>query len=206
MLNQWIIKSGVVFILIAFGFTSPMIRSEDKVYRVDSSKLPLIDYSKQFKVHEAGMFNKTFETREVEKKILDLPAYAGNLKPLSLTEWRAPKTDAYSKNLEMREFEIKKAVEKWSKIVDFNNEEAYSPKENLSPEAEKKAPLPEDPIESQIVEIPGSIGGEELKNVINKGMKAEEITIGRGFNSKKIGVNFKVQPETKLPPKLESSP
>src|SRR3989338_439801 len=108
---RWLLVFLLFFSLRAFA--------ESQVVHGDHSQLSPIDYNKKFEMKGFGGFDHEFKAKTIEMKAADLPTYSGNLKPVPLTEWQSSKTDVYSKSIEAKDFEIKKALEKWSRQADL---------------------------------------------------------------------------------------
>jgi hypothetical protein len=174
--------------------------------RGDSSQLPEIDYSKQFnmknfKSSNFSGFNRTYATKEIESKTLELPTYFGNLKPLPLTEWHSPKPDVYSKTLSLQDYQIKKAVDRWSNQLTLRTDEDLGNKNFLT----KDKPYPTANIESKEVEAGKNVGGQQLKDLINRGVKPEQVKVGHGFNATQLGEG-EGKENSNEPPKTSSQP
>lgn len=158
--------------------------------------LPKVDYSKTFAVESFPGFNRDFETKSLEMKAVSLPTYFENLKPLPLTEWQSWKADIYPKTIGLHDFEIKKDVTQWSHLPEWSGKDSNLLQKKSSSE-EKIAKTPSSPIETPDISPARTIGGEELKNLINRGNEVEEIVMGRGFGVLKINPSLRELPETK---------
>jgi len=186
-----------IFLGVAMGnvFSQTQVRG-------DPSQLPEIDYSKQFNMKKFGTSafsgaDRTFSTKEIQSKTVQLPPYYGNLKPVPLTEWNSSRPDVYSKSLSLQGFQIKKAVDRWSTNVTLREDEPYH----------DNSPVKGDDIQTSDVETkesePGkNVTGQKLRELINKGIKPEPVKTGRGFNAGYLGEEkAKEQPKTESPPK-----
>jgi hypothetical protein len=167
--------------------------------RGDPAQLPEIDYSKQFnmqnfKTGTFSGFNRTFATKDIASKTLDLPSYYGNLKPLPLTEWHSSKPDIYSKTLSLKDYQVKKAVDRWSNQLTLREDDdnfvskSYSGNDKMVPTSN---------IESKDVSPGKSVGGQELKDLINRGIKPEQVRVGHGFNATNLGEKDPVKEQSK---------
>jgi len=162
--------------------------------------LPKVDYSKTFSVESFPRFNRDFETKSLEMKAVSLPTYFGNLKPLPLTEWQSWKADIYPKTMGLHDFEVKKDVGQWSHLPELSGEDSNLLQKRSSSEG-KIAKTTSSPIETPDISPARNIGGEELKNLINRGNEVGEIVVGRGFGSLRINPSLREPPEMKSPQK-----
>ncbi len=185
------------------GFLDTLSFAETHVMHGDHSGLPLVDYSKQFDVKFFGGFNKAFQTKSLDMKTINnLPAYSGNLKSLSLTEWQFPRSDFYPKEITLRKFEIKKAAEKWSRQLILKTNPSLRKDSELNERETEVPPM----IENKEVEPAPTIGGEHLRRLLKQGGELGHVEIGRGFNKISLGGEAKELPEKSSPSKLAPSP
>ena len=173
-----------------FWLAASCFAEQPKVY---GSKEPYHqeDYDKMFKMEfdtkTLGDYNnKEFSTRAIEMKAATLPDYAGNLKSVPLTEWQSSKPDFYSKSLSLREFEVKKAIDTWTKPSELESKSGV-------PLTRSKMDGKESSDSSKRVEKvdlppPYAIKGEELQNLINHGSEAPPIKVGRGTATKGLQI------------------
>lgn len=153
-----------------------------------------------------------FKAKAIEMKAADLPTYSGNLKPVPLTEWQSSKTDIYSKSIEIKDFEIKKALEKWSHQADLKTAKSSvhakdSPlNEKVAKENGKAAK--ESSLVFEIKNLPpaNNLGGEELKDLVNRGkgtstVEVGTVKVGRGVSEVILGNGSKEVPGMKPPQK-----
>jgi len=206
-------------LFLGIGFSAIVVSAETKTVRIPSSELPWgdewapeIDHSKTvemkaFDMDSLGGPGGGFQTKELEMKAADLPTYPGNLKMLPLTEWQSPKSDFYSKSINLRDFEVKKAVERWSQHSDqFQlNEGSSLPQKNYDPYS-READVPATPVEKNEVDPAPNLGGEKLRQLINQGGEPGHVQVGRGFGATQLGPQLKEIPETKSQPKSGTSP
>lgn len=185
---------------------------EPKVYRADSSQLPPIDYSKQFDYENFKGFQKEFEVNNLEMKAARIPEYSGKLERLSMPIFQAGNADAYSKNLDLKEVEVRKAVEKWSRRVSDAGK-TLSPKISISNEKpsirdSKNADSYERSIDFESADLPEGLEGEALKRAINRGTASYgKVRVGpkRGFREEHLLDPVKAPLETTSPRKSEPS-
>ncbi len=172
-----------------------------EVVRGDSSQLSPIDISKVFDVKSFGGDRLEFKTKNFESKNIDLPVYSGDLKSLPMTDWRSSKPDFYSKAISLRDFEIKKTAEKWSRQME--NQEKTDLFQKASHIDEKQSHLPDRPIEIKQLESPKMIHEKELEILMNRG--AEMVPLQQKGGAGLSLPHSKEPPEMKSPPKLEPS-
>lgn len=162
--------------------------------------LPKVDYSKTFAVGSFTGFNRDFEAKSLEVKAVSLPTYLGNLKPLPLTEWQSWKADIYPKAIGLHDFEIKKDMGSWSHPTELSGKNFDLSQKGSSFEG-KVAKITSSPVETSNISTPRNIGGEELKNLINRGNEMGEVVVGRGFGALRFNPSLRELPETKFPPR-----
>ncbi len=203
---------GIVFSAITVFAETRTVRAPPSEMPGGDALAPEIDHSKTVEMKAFDMDNLGgpgggFQTKELEMKAADLPTYPGNLKMLPLTEWQSPKSDFYSKSINLRDFEIKKAVERWSQHSDQfqQNEGSSLPQKNYDPYS-READVPASPVEKKEVDPAPNLSGEKLKQLINQGGELGPVQVGRGFGATQLGPQLKETPETKSPPKSGTSP
>ena len=182
--------------------------------RGDASGLPKIDVTKTFQTGTAPGFERVYEPTSLEMKAAHLPAFSGTFRGVSLDEVKLPQLDRYSKTVDFREVEMKKALDKWSAIMAHDQyapskEEPSGLSTRESPltgrEAEKKEARPGVLQEGTEVEPGPVLEGEKLRDIIQHGKEAPPIDVGHGFLKRRLGGESKAPPEKKSPPKSETS-
>jgi hypothetical protein len=178
----------------------------EQVIRGDESQLPQIDYSKQFNMKGFGTSTysgaeRSFATKNFETKTLQLPSYYGNLKPLPLTEWNSPKRDVYSKTVTLQEYQLKKAVDRWSNQLTLREDDA-----DRTDPAVKDGSVPTRNIDTKEEDVPKNVTGQSLKDLINKGAKPEPVKTGRGFTADELKGPTESKEDSKEQSKTESQP
>jgi hypothetical protein len=195
----------IILLSVSFILSLAGTGYSQKQVRGDENQLPLIDYSKQFdmkafKSTKYTGFDRTFSTKTFDaNKTLELPSYYGNLKFLPLTEWHSSKPDIYTKTLDLEVFHIKKTTDRWSNQLTLRNDDTINEKIFTN----KESPYPTRNVETKEVEPGRVIGGQALKDLINKGTKPEPVKSGRGFSAKNLGEEKETTTEQ---PKTESQP
>ncbi len=203
----------LVFFMLGAAHLTIIYADESTVVHGDSSQLPKLDPSKTFETKSFGGFDRTFKTKSLEVQAVRLPTYSGDLKSLPFTEWQTPAKDFYTKSLSFPDFEAKSASEKWSQQISLKGEPALRKADSHLDG--KQADLPSSSLEKKDLESPKNIGGEELKQLINRGAQGTgaqgttveviPVKIGRGLGKTQQDEKAKETPETKSLPKSESS-
>ncbi|MDD2710251.1 MAG: hypothetical protein PHV34_19890 [Verrucomicrobiae bacterium] len=188
-------------LVLAASFAS---HANGQVVRGDSSQLPKIDYTKKFEGKNFDGYNREFKGGSVQFKDVDLPTFSGNLKALPMTEWKSDKPDLYKKNLELKDFEGKKITHFADKDPVQKQEVSLGGKQP-SIDSSKAPRIPSTSAGEKQVPTPQSIGGQELKDLINKGITPEKVTVGKGITSRELHP-VPAQPKVRVESEKSSPP
>ena len=185
---------------------STIVSAQQKVVHADNSGLPMIDYSKQFDIEGTAGIRGNMESKVFDSKAANLPEYAGKLETLSIPTLQPGHAEGYSHLMKLKDIEIKKAVDKWSRITDADyKDKAFSM--SATSVFEKTAVLDERNADQytkewtvEAVEQPHTIRPEDLPRVINKGGKTGTVRVGGGFGGQSLDL-IKETPERPSPRK-----
>lgn len=148
-----------------YGSSTPYKQEDyDRMLKMEYNTKSLEGYS-----HE-------FETKAIEMKAAKLPEYQGKLNSIPLTEWRSPQADFYTKSLSLREFEMKQAVDLWSKPAMYSADPAIPLK--ASPLDAKDSDVASKEVETRDIPTGEGLSGEQLIKLINKGREVPTIKVG----------------------------
>ena len=183
-MHQGVLRFGwvVIFGFLTMGLTS-LHAKNPKVYRGDASHLPTIDPSKNFEIKTFGGADKEIETHELELKTARLPFYSGNLKSFPTQKWSSSKSDLYSQAINLRDFEIKKSSDEWSRQSSADRKEPAVSDESESILATRAAATEKPDVKAPNISPPADIKDEELRLLINLGMEFGKVRLGRGFGA-----------------------
>ncbi|MBI4024035.1 MAG: hypothetical protein HY360_03585 [Verrucomicrobia bacterium] len=200
------LKLTTAWVFLFSGLALPSHGGESRVYRADSSGLPKIDYTKTFEWKSSSRFEREFATRSFQTPHVDLPDYMGNLKPLSLAEWRSGKSEFSSQTVPLRDFETGAASGKWSQPLSLGEWDRTLPQMMLDLEQSEARGVSSivnagNSVELQILE------GEIVKQIINHGrvgsLEPGRVRVGSGFGARPVEEKVREKPETSPPPKSE---
>ena len=190
---SWKEKITLLLLASCFLWIERARSNESRVY-VDRSAAPKVDRSKMFKAKTFSQSDQQFDAKMIEKKALKLPKYSANLKSVPLTEWTPTHSDFYAKTLHLKDFEVKRAMEEWSKKMTLRAE--LSLREANSDFATKEAAIPSPQIETSKTEIRKTLEGEDLRRLINRGERGD-VKVGRGLGAVDLGKESPPQNESK---------
>jgi hypothetical protein len=182
--------------------------AQTRVYRGDPSKLPKIDPNKTVEMKSFDGYNKEFKCPSVDLQAARLPTYEGKLDAIPLTEFKISKPDFYPKTVPTQEFEIKTSPSVKSNAASIRTETPVTNTNSVM--GTRQAKVPTDSVEAKEAPTPPAIAEDELKDLINQGVSAGRVRVGRGSTSKELKPTpetplVRVKREKKSPPSEEPS-
>ena len=204
MFHGWIFP---VLLITGGLFFVPGLMSEENVVHGDSSVLPKLDYSKKFDVQSFPGGQDQVEMKTFHTKAANLPEYSGKLNVLEMPMADLPADSRFSNSpLKMKEYEVQKAVEKWTRTTDFQDRKEASNFfkgtvfEKIASDSGKNADQYSKQLTVKEAVQPKILEAEDVSRVINRGGQTGEVQIGKGgFSGVKTLKEFKATPETRSP-------